>query len=48
MSQSPGTGSFAASSMLDVVNYRLDEIKAEAEARNDYIAGRPAFAPRDR
>lgn len=31
--------------MLDVVKYRLDEIKAEAEAMKEYIAGRPAYAP---
>jgi hypothetical protein len=31
-------------SMLDVVKYRLDEIKAEAEA--DCIAGRSLCAPR--
>lgn len=34
-------------SMLDVVKYRLDEINAEAEAMKDYIAGRPAYAPRN-
>ena len=33
--------------MLDVVKYRLDEIKAEADAMKAYIAGRPAIAPRD-
>ena len=35
-------------SMLDVVKYRLDEIKAEAEAMKDYIVGSPALARRDR
>jgi CBS domain-containing protein len=34
--------------MLDVVKYRLDEIKAEAEAMKDYIVGSPALARRDR
>lgn len=35
-------------SMLDVVKYRLDEIKAEAEAMKDYIVGSPALARRHR
>ena len=34
--------------MLDVVKYRLDEIKAEAEAMKDYIVGSPALARRER
>lgn len=35
-------------SMLDVVKYRLDEIKTEAEAMKDYIVGSPALVRRDR
>ena len=34
--------------MLDVVKYRLDEIKAEAEAMKDSIVGSPALARRER
>ena len=35
-------------SMLDVVKYRLDEIKTEADAMKDYITGSPPLARRDR
>jgi CBS domain-containing protein len=39
---------FGIINMLDVVKYRLDEIKAEAEAMKDYIVGSLTLARRDR